>query len=263
MFLNTELDKDQVMNSFQDTLDLEVFAKCKGTLEQLAKGMATKNWKVLQEILSHGKGWNDNSKKAFCAALGKTESLTKKSMNAYIAYCCGISVEYMKASNEYELASLRLKDARSELMTYQGAREGIEKIENIIREYQLTRVEVHNRKSYAVGDNSSSMLPLEQKAVIQFVKALFKEKECCDVLLVEGDIIASKHREVAVQAIGGYVRNPDDAITWLDSMFEDGDHILSTINGTTYLSKKGESNGYPLLYEAMVVYARTKITLHV
>ena len=41
MFLNTELDKDQVMNSFQDTLDLEVFAKCKGTLEQLACGIVT------------------------------------------------------------------------------------------------------------------------------------------------------------------------------------------------------------------------------
>lgn len=83
--------------------------------EDLALAMLERRYHALAEYLSHGVGFNDKSKAAFCELIGYEAVFRKKDMDFLIANYCGISLAVMLAERTIKQAKKALKYADESL----------------------------------------------------------------------------------------------------------------------------------------------------
>lgn len=258
--MTTATTIEELLARFSYVLSDEQMIEFNKTLRGLATAMLANNWRYLSQVLSHGRGWNDNSKRAFCEAIGKTEDLTAKAMDAYIAEYCGVSVQLMKATLEYDFAVKQLKEAEVDLLDFKGGDECIEEIELKIKD-GMDKVEVINRKTYLLNTSTGHGLYLRRKVAIEYAKARLKVIALNEAVIFENKSLAKKQKQAALLNVSRTLRNAPSLIEWLDNSIRNGFNALSVLNGVTYLCNNNTGQGYPLNHSLLVDYARAECIL--
>jgi hypothetical protein len=118
--------------------------------EMVSRALLGKDAHRLCDFASHGKGFNDSTKKAVCLLLGAPVVYTQKGMDALIAVYCGMSMETLLL--ERKLRDAKKKQIRAEATLKDGFSNGgelVNWVQKLIKQ-GYTSVLVRAGKSYLV-----------------------------------------------------------------------------------------------------------------
>lgn len=139
--------------------------------EMLSEAMIGKKYKVLTDLLSHGKGFNDKSKIAFCEAIGVKPVLSMKGIDLIIAQYCQIPLERMLA--ERKLSKLkRVLATKEKLLTesFSNGPEIVEWVKNLVSNGYVA-IKTQNNKSYLANETGAGY-DLVRTAIKNYAVAL-------------------------------------------------------------------------------------------
>lgn len=139
--------------------------------EMLSGAIIEKNNKLLTELLSHGKGFNDKSKIAFCHSIGVKPVLSMKGIDLLIADFCQIPLEKMLAERKLsQLKTVLATKEKSLIDAYSNGPELVEWVNNLVSNDYTTLLSKSN-KSYLVNESGSGY-HLIKTVIKEYAKAL-------------------------------------------------------------------------------------------
>lgn len=142
----------------------------------LADGLLNKKHHLLAKYISHGKGFNDSSKKAICLLLQIKPVFTQKAIDNVIAKHCGISLDKLLLERETKRALFLEKIAQETLLdTFSNGEEIVEWVKEVFNK-GYTEVITQDRKSFIVNADKRGF-PLPRAAIRKYAEAFIKHKE--------------------------------------------------------------------------------------
>lgn len=123
--------------------------------DMLSDAIISKNYKSLTNLISHGKGFNDKSKIAFCTAIGVKPVLSMKGIDLLIAQYCQIPLESMLV--ERKLNGLKSVLAHKEKLLTEAFSNGLETVDwvkNLVSS-GYTTIRTQNNKSFLVNQSGA------------------------------------------------------------------------------------------------------------
>jgi hypothetical protein len=139
--------------------------------EMLAEAILTKRHHRIADFVSHGKGFNDSTKKAFCEVLGVKPVYTAKGIDELIAHHCGIELETMLLERKLKKANTIMEIERKKLTESFGNGSEIIAWVGGLLEQGYNSIKTHNGKSFLVN-NVGSGFDLKRTKIKSYVQSL-------------------------------------------------------------------------------------------
>lgn len=141
----------------------------------IADAMLNKMAHRLAEFLSHGKGFNDGSKKAFCALLDVKPVLTQKGIDSLIAQHCGIELHTFLLQRQLHVAeSTEMRKAKNLESSYGNGNELLAWVQGLFED-GYSKLLSKNRKTYLVNEAGNGYY-LQTAPIKEYALALFAVK---------------------------------------------------------------------------------------
>lgn len=139
--------------------------------EMLASAFLAKQHHLLSEYLSHGKGFNDGSKKAFCQLLNTDIVLTKKGIDILIAQHCQIELEQLLNERKQQEIEFALSHVKEKVLDkFENGIEAMAWVDSLV-EKGFNKIVKQNKKSYLVNDEGNGY-NLKRALIREYAEAL-------------------------------------------------------------------------------------------
>lgn len=227
-----------------------------GHFKKMAQFIINKNWVMLSEILSAGRGFNDNSKKGFCKFLGVRTVLSKNVMDNLVAEWTGVSVDFLSAYNRVSSArKIKTHACNDLIMAFSNGDEVVGWVDERISA-GAREIEVVNRKSYLVSPDRSALL-LKRKvmkdyavACIEFENSKREHAEQC----------LNVRANFALRGLKELTRESGEIVEFIMKAVDDsGFNEVIDHNGVQYLTNSSRSGAFQLHDEFSAMWARQYI----
>ncbi len=175
---------DKTATEIQRFLDKEIYGdELKNTnwSSMLANGLLNKKPHLLAQYFSHGKGFNDSTKKAVCLLLETKPVYTQKAIDELLAKYCGISIE--KFLLERQLSHDK-HNVKSTIGTLQSNFSNSDVITNWVQDLfnkGYNKIITQGNKSF-IANADERGYPLKRAAVRKYAEAFIKQNETQDKL---------------------------------------------------------------------------------
>lgn len=168
----------------QRFLDKEIYGdelKKTNWSSMLAEGILNKNYHLLAELISHGKGFNDSSKKAICLLLDNKPTYTQKAIDKLIANHCGISLDKLLLERKLKICQFHEKQALDKVNETFGNGEEITDWVKTVFNNGYNKVIKQGNKSF-IANADERGFPLKRAAIRKYAEAFIKHKETLNKL---------------------------------------------------------------------------------
>lgn len=143
--------------------------------KMIAEAMLNKNAHRLAEFLSHGKGFNDSSKKAFCALLDVKPVLTQKGIDSLIAQHCCLELSAFLLLRQLKFAeSIEMRKAKNLESSYGNGNELLVWVRGLFQD-GYSKLLKQNRKTYLINENGDGY-ELQTAPIKEYALALIDVK---------------------------------------------------------------------------------------
>ena len=140
--------------------------------QMIGEALLDKRPHRLADFLSHGKGFNDCSKRAVCELLGVKPVLNQKGMDAVIAEHCGITLEKFLLERKLDDAKSALSRTEEELQQFSNPDEICQWVKGLIKD-GYNKVVSEGKKSFLANELNRGF-PLKRAAVRKYAQALLQ-----------------------------------------------------------------------------------------
>lgn len=163
------------LSEIRRTLDSDIYgdeSRDSNWSKMIATALLDKRPHTLAEFLSHGKGFNDCSKRAVCNLLGVKPTFNQKGMDAIIAEHCGITLERFLLERKRDEAKWALSNSEEALNSFANPEEICQWIQGLIKQ-GYNKVISQGKKSFIVNTEDRGF-HLERAAVRKYAQALLE-----------------------------------------------------------------------------------------
>lgn len=170
---------DKTPTEIQRFLDKEIYGdelRKTNWSSTLADALLNKKHHLLAEFISHGKTFNDSTKKAICLLLQIKPVFTQKAIDDVIAKHCGISLDKLLLEREAKHA-LYLEEKTHEILTdtFSNGEEIVEWVKEVFNK-GYTEIMTQDRKAFIVNTDKRGF-PLPRAAIRKYAEAFIKNNE--------------------------------------------------------------------------------------
>ena len=139
--------------------------------EMIANALIDKNPHRLSEFLSHGKGFNDSTKTAFCLLLEVKPIYTQKGIDKVISQYCGITMERLLLQRKLRHAKDVEKNAHDSLVeAFSNGKELVSWVKKLF-EAGFTKLLTRGNKAYLIDEDGKGY-HLQRTAIRKYAEAL-------------------------------------------------------------------------------------------
>lgn len=139
--------------------------------EMIANALVDKNPHRLSEFLSHGKGFNDSTKKAFCLLLEVKPTYTQKGIDKVISQHCGITLKTLLLQRKLRHAKDSENNAYDSLVdAFANGKELVSWVKNLF-EGGFTKLLTKGNKAYLINESGEGYY-LQRTAIRKYAEAL-------------------------------------------------------------------------------------------
>jgi len=144
--------------------------------EMIANALLDKNPHRLSDFLSHGKGFNDSTKKAFCLLLQVKPVYTQKGIDEVIAQHCDIALERLLLQRKLRHAKALENNAHDSLVNaFSNGKELVDWVNNLF-ESGFTKLLTKGNKAYLANDAGAGY-HLQRAAIRKYAEVLSSSHE--------------------------------------------------------------------------------------